>query len=199
MKKVGSGIIVLLAVWLFQACGGHAGNNSKANADSISKADADSSSRKDTLTKIGPPLEKGDVEFAMEAASGGLTEVALGKLAQEHGANIRVKNFGAMMIKDHSKANDKLMALAKSKKMALPTVPNASDQSIIDKLSKKSGKDFDEAYVSDMIDDHKKDIKTFQYALKNCSDPGLKAFASKTLPVLKNHLDAINTIHDSMK
>jgi len=66
-------------------------------------------------------------------------------------------------------------------------------------LSAKSGADFDKAYVSNMIDDHKEDIKEFEDAAKNVKDPDLKAFAVKTLPTLKMHLDAIQKIHDSMK
>ena len=191
MKNSGL-LMMLIAVWLLPACSGNVENDGKADADSTAAL-------KDTLTKPSLPLEKEDAQFAFKAASGGLTEVVLGKLAQQRGANLRVKNFGIMMVKDHSTANTKLMALAKSKNINLPTTPGAADQKVIDELSKKSGKDFDKAYVADMINDHKNDIEEFHYASENCSDPDLKAFAGKTLPVLKNHLDAINTIHDSMK
>jgi putative membrane protein len=192
MKKFGLIGVIVLGLWLVQACKGKDANSNLADADSTAAL-------KDTNTKIGVPMEKGDVEFAIKAASGGMTEVALGQLAQQRGINVRVKNFGAMMIKDHSKANAKLMAIGKAKNIALPTAPNAKDQKVIDRLSKKLGSDFDKAYVNDMIEDHKKDIKAFEYAAKNCSDADIKAFATKTLPTLKNHLDAINTIHDSMK
>jgi putative membrane protein len=184
--------LVIIYAWLLQACSGNVKNDSTADADSTAAL-------KDTLTKPGAHLEKEDAQFAFKAATGGLTEVVLGKLAQQKGANIRVKNFGMMMVKDHTKANNKLMALAKSKNINLPASPAAAGQKMIDELSKKSGKDFDEAYVNDMTNDHKSDIKEFEYASKNCSDPDLKAFAAKTLPVLKNHLDAITIIHDSMK
>lgn len=192
MKKLGLSIMMLISVWLVQGCSGNVENDSKADADSTAAL-------KDTLTKPGMPLEKQDAQFVFKAASGAITEVVLGKLAQQKGQNLRVKNFGMMMVKDHTKANNKLMALAKSKNINLPTTPAAADQKVIAELSKKSGEDFDKAYVADMISDHKNDIKEFHYASENCSDPDLKAFAGKTLPVLKNHLDAINTIHDSMR
>jgi putative membrane protein len=50
-----------------------------------------------------------------------------------------------------------------------------------------------------MIDDHQQDIKEFEDAAKNCKDAELKAFAAKTLPTLRMHLEAIQKIHDSMK
>ncbi|GAC1311958.1 MAG: hypothetical protein NVSMB24_32550 [Mucilaginibacter sp.] len=143
--------------------------------------------------------EKEDLDFATEAASGGMTEVELGKLAQQKGHNKRIRSFGAMMVMDHSKANNKLATLAAAKKITLPTRLNEADQKVIDKLSKLSGKDFDTAYVNEMIDDHKNDIKAFEAATTHCKDPDIKAFAIKTLPVLKAHLDAINAVHDSMK
>jgi putative membrane protein len=187
MKKLS--IIIALSAWLLQACSSHTKSSDSDTTTAI----------KDTATRMVLTPEKEDVDFATEAASGGMAEVELGKLAQQKGQNKRVKRFGAMMVMDHSKTNDKLAALAITKKITLPNAPNAAGQKIIDELSKLSGKDFDKAYVDDMIDDHKNDIKAFERATKICRDPDIKAFAAKTLPRLKAHLDAINAVHDSMK
>ena len=188
-------MMAMLAAWLFQACSSNTKNSSTTDTTVVKDTTA-----KDTSSKMtAAPADTGDVKFAAEAASGGMTEVTLGKIAQDKGVNARVKKFGSMMVMDHSKANDSLKALAARKNITLPTAPNAKDQATIDKLSKLSGKAFDDAYVSDMIDDHKHDVKAFEDASKSLKDPDLKAFATKTLPVLKTHLDAINGIHDSMK
>ena len=48
-------------------------------------------------------------------------------------------------------------------------------------------------------DGHKKAVKLFEDASLNCKDADLKAFATKTLPTLKMHLDSIQAIHDKMK
>jgi len=200
MKKVSVLMMMMLSAWLFQAC--NSGTKNSSTTDSTAAKDAtavNDTAKKDTSVKMNAVTDTGDVNFAAEAASGGMTEVALGKIAQEKGVNARVKKFGSMMVMDHSKANDSLKALAARKNITLPAAPNAKDQATIDKLSKLSGKAFDDAYVSDMIDDHKHDVKAFEDATKSLKDPDLKAFATKTLPVLKTHLDAINGIHDSMK
>lgn len=189
-------MMIALSAWLLQACNSHTKGSGGTTADGAAK---DNTAVKDTTTRMVVTPEKEDVDFAAEAASGGMTEVELGKLAQQKGHNKRVKSFGSMMVMDHSKANNKLAALAAAKKITLPNVPNATGQKVIEKLSKLSGKDFDKAYVDDMIDDHKNDIKAFETATKHCKDPDIKAFAAKTLPVLKAHLDAINAVHDSMK
>jgi Domain of unknown function (DUF4142) len=62
-----------------------------------------------------------DMSFYRKAAEGGIAEVELGKLAQEKSSTQSVKDFGAMMVKDHSAANRKLQTVAYSKAIKLPT------------------------------------------------------------------------------
>jgi len=193
MKKLLYIAAVAGAATLMHACSGP--KDSKQSADSANTAKADTAKKDSLMTAV----DKDDAKFAVAAANGGMAEVELGKLAQEKAANAQVKDFGAMMVSDHSKANDEMTALAKSKGITLPTAIDSEEQKVKDNLSAKSGADFDKAYVSNMIDDHKEDIKEFENASKNCKDADLKAFAAKTLPTLKKHLDAIQKIHDSMK
>ena len=61
-------------------------------------------------------------------------------------------------------------------------------------LNKKSGKDFDKAYINLMIDDHKKDVDKFKKGSTDLKDPDLKNFAAETLPVVQMHLDSIQAI-----
>lgn len=193
MKKLFYIALVTGVAGLMQACSGP--KDSKQSADSANTAKADTAKKDSLMTAI----DKDDAKFAVAAANGGMAEVELGKLAQEKAANAKVKDFGAMMVSDHSKANDEMKALAKSKGITLPTAIDTKEQKLKDDLSAKSGADFDKTYVSNMIDDHKEDIKEFEDASKNCKDADIKAFAAKTLPTLKMHLAAIEKIHDSMK
>ncbi len=135
-----------------------------------------------------------DSKFAMEAASGGMTEVALGKMATEKGSSQAVKDFGQKMVDDHTKANDELKTIAAGKNMTLPSAPNAKDQAVIDKMSKLSGAAFDKAYVKDMVADHNKDVAAFTKEADSGSDSDIKGFAGKTLPTLKEHQKMINDI-----
>src|SRR3954468_5200172 len=56
-----------------------------------------------------------DQEFVEKAAGAGLAAVAQGKLAEKKGGSDQVKQFGKQMVADHTKANEELKALAKSK------------------------------------------------------------------------------------
>jgi len=193
MKRIFFITFITGAACLMQSCTGN--KDSKASADSANSAKADTAKKDSSVATV----DKDDAKFAMAAANGGMAEVALGTLAQQKASSAKVKDFGAMMVSDHSKANDELKALAKSKGITLPDSIDSKEQQVKNDLSAKSGAGFDKAYVSNMIDDHKEDIKEFEDAAKNLKDADLKAFAVKTLPTLKMHLDAIQKIHDGMK
>jgi len=117
-----------------------------------------------------------------------LAEVKLGQLAQQKATSPAVKNFGARMVMDHSKANDQLAAIAMQKGVPTATAINAKDQALYDKLSSMSGSQFDTAYINAMVADHKTDIAEFEKQAKSGHDPDLKKFAMDTLPTLQEHL-----------
>jgi putative membrane protein len=124
--------------------------------------------------------------FVTKAAQGGLTEVAVSKAAEAGSQDPKVKQFADQMVRDHSKANDELTSLAKSKGLQVPASLDAEHRAIVQKLSDKKGSEFDAAYTKQMKEDHAKTVALFQSATKS-SDPDLAAFAKKTLPTLMEH------------
>jgi putative membrane protein len=147
-------------------------------------------------------LASADHKFVMNAATGGELEVTLGKLAAEKGTSDDVKKFGQMMVDDHTKANDELKTLASSKGVDLTKAQDKAQkqgQKMSDTLSKKSGADFDKAYIDDMVKDHEKDVKEFKTASESAKDEDVKAFAGKTLPTLQHHLDQAKEIQSKLK
>jgi putative membrane protein len=134
-------------------------------------------------------------DFATEAAGGGMMEVTLGQVAQQQAMSQRVKDFGGMMVTDHTKANNELKAIATAKSFTLPAGLPEKHQHHVDDLSKKQGKDFDNAYIKMMVNDHEDDIKAFEKAAKNSTDTTLRSFAARTLPTLRKHLDSARAIY----
>jgi len=189
MKKLTFFATTLLAAWMLQACNG--GSNTAKHEDAVDSAQA--------VNKETAPVDKESSDFAVEAANGGMMEVQLGKLAQEKATNQRVKDFAAMMVRDHSKANDELKGLAQSKNIALPDSVSGDARDHMDKMSKMSGKDFDKHYIDMMVDDHDKDVDKFDKAANNLSDPDLKTWAGNTLPTLRAHQDSAKAIQAIIK
>lgn len=187
--------VMAISALAFQACNG--GNkDAKESADSLNMA-------KDTTTSAtatgGIAVEEADAKFTTQAAVGGMAEVELGKLALEKSSNPQVKEFATMMVKDHGMANTELMAIAKQKNITLPSTVDDEHKKKMDDLSKKTGADFDKAYVSAMVDGHKSTLKLMEDESKNGKDADLKSFATKTAPIVQSHLVMINKINDSMK
>jgi putative membrane protein len=139
-------------------------------------------------------LADSDRKFLMEAAEGGQMEVDLGELARQKAANDAVRQFAQRMAADHTKANQELAQLSASKGVELASRPSAKAQSTKDRLSKLSGAAFDREYVKLMVRDHETDVSAFRQESRSAKDPDVKAWATKTLPVLEDHLKAIRQI-----
>lgn len=140
------------------------------------------------------PLPKSDSSFVMEAAVGSMLEVEAGNLAQQNASNQRVKDYGAMMVRDHGQANNELKSLVSARGVMLPDSLPAAQRKHIESMRKLTGKAFDTHYVSMMKDDHRKDIEKFEKEANSGKDTEIKNWASKTLPTLKMHRDSIEAI-----
>ena len=136
--------------------------------------------------------------FANEAASGGMMEVEMAKLARQNASSAEVKAFAKMIENDHAKANTELKSIAASKNMALPADLMSIHQQHMDEMMNMKGKDFDKHYIDMMVEDHNDDINSFKNASANLTDEQLKAFATKTLPVLQKHLDKAKSLKEKM-
>jgi putative membrane protein len=147
-----------------------------------------------TLPMAALAADNPDMSFYRKAAEGGIAEVELGKLAQDKSPTQSVKDYGAMMVKDHSAANDKLKAIAVSKNIKLPSSPSVAQMATKTKLEVLKGTSFDKSYIKDMVKDHQGDIKEFENEASTGQDADAKAYASATLPTLKTHLKKIEAI-----
>jgi putative membrane protein len=192
MKKVSLALLLAISTLSFQACS----SKKTESTDSVENADSTNEAKEDA----GTGQTEDTNEFAVKAANGGMLEVELGRMAQEKGVSKDVKDFGAMMVKDHSKANDELKSIAATQNITLPTTLGEDEQKHVNDMAKLSGAEFDKKYVSMMVDDHKEDIDLFKKAAEDDkTNPAVKDFATKTLPTLQKHMDAITAIDKKMK
>jgi len=143
-------------------------------------------------------LHAGDEKFLMDAARGGMMEVQLGQAAQQKASSAGVKDLGKKIEQDHTQANKELQMLAKKKNVSLPT-DVGTEKAMMDKVSGQSGASFDKAYLKEMVRDHKKDIKEFEREATDGIDSDVKAFATKTLPALREHLRMAEELQKSPK
>ena len=133
-------------------------------------------------------VNEADREFVSRAATGGTAEVELGRVATQRAVRPSVRSFAERMVADHGRANAELAALARREGLDVPTALEPSQQAMRDRLSGLSGPDFDRAYMSEIVRDHTEDIALFERAAEISSDPDLKAWAARSLPMLRDHL-----------
>jgi putative membrane protein len=133
-----------------------------------------------------------DQHFMTEAIQGDLSEVKMGKLAQEKGQGDNVKQFGKMLEQDHSEHLQKAQQIADKNGLKAPTEPNPKQQRTYQRLSGLSGSKFDAAFARDMVSDHEKDISKYRKEANSNSD--LADFAKQTVPVLEKHLQAAEAL-----
>jgi putative membrane protein len=142
-----------------------------------------------TIIQVLPgSASEADREFVQKAATGGLAEVELGRIAQQRATRASVRSFAERMVTDHGRGNAELAALASSKALSMPTALDPSQAAMRDRLSTLSGPDFDRTYMSEMVRDHTEDLALFERAAEVATDPEIKAWAARSLPMLRDHL-----------
>ena len=138
---------------------------------------------------------KADQRMMKDIAQANIAEIETGKLAQEKASKNEVKQFGKTMVDDHTKALGELQEIASKKGVDLPTEPDAKHKATATALKALSGETFDKQYMSMAgLSDHKKTHEMLQKVQRNATDPDLKAYASKTLPVVHGHLETAQGI-----
>jgi putative membrane protein len=142
--------------------------------------------QKSTSPQSDPPID--DQTFVTKAAACCKHEHMLAELAKNQAASPDVKKFSERLVTDHTKATEQLIAAAKAAKITVPDRLPDDLTKEYDRFRNLKGAEFDKAYAKHMVDDHEKAVRLFENASRNVKDPGLRDFATKTLPTIKEHL-----------
>lgn len=219
MKRIGL-LSLALATAVTVACNGNARSDNNAG----------SNDRDATVGTSGVAERNNgssaDRDFVQKMMMDGTAEIQLGKLAQQHAASADVKAFGAMMVKDHTKAGDELKKIAMEYDIQPAAKLDDKHQDLVDKLSKLNGRDFDREYMSAMVDDHQDavgDLKkhvdtdnntkgTTGHDTHSAVDQNVKPakaddhveysvnqWSAMSLPTIEHHLDRAKQIQDQLQ
>ncbi len=168
--------------------------------DSVQAADSTNEAHKDKADSTGTfQTDAATSDFLVKAANVGMAEVKMGELASQKSVNSKVKGMGEMMVMDHTAANAEVKTLAGQLNVNLPVAVGDDKQKAFDDLSGKKGKDFDKAFVDQMIRDHEDAIDLFKKAVDDVKDPNVRTFANNTLPKLQMHLDSFKVVQKTIK
>jgi putative membrane protein len=136
-------------------------------------------------------------DFIKDAVQGDNSEIMLGRQAQDRGASPKVRDFGKMLVTDHTEARQQASAVASQLGVTPSDRPASEAQDEQAKLSKLSGVEFDREFATYMVADHQKDLQMFKDESKADAGPA-GTLAARQVPVLQKHLDMAQSIKMSM-
>jgi putative membrane protein len=130
-------------------------------------------------------------------------EIAQAKLAKGKAQDARVKRLAAIMIKDHSEADHKAMALAKKPNGPTPSATSASLESDAQNnttaLQSESGADFDKGYVASQVKEHQAVLDLIdQQLLPNAKVASVKTFVTGVRAKVAMHLHHAQELHAAL-
>lgn len=190
MRKTILSMMAIASIFALTSCGTNESPDSKDMAKETNEQKMDNNALAEDMNS--------DAKFAVNAADGGMLEVALGKLAETNGGSATIKDLGKMMVKDHSAANEELKTLAAQKNITIPAALSEDAQKKYDEMAAKKGVDFDKSYASFMVDDHNEDIDLFKKQADKGNDPEMKSWAAGKVPVLEHHLEMSKVAKDAV-
>jgi len=145
-------------------------------------------------------LSQSDERMLKQLAQSHLSEIALGKLAQDKAQSDEVKSFAKKMIDDHTKARDELRELAQSKGVTLPTEPDRQQQSVEKKLSALSGDKFDRQYMQhEGTRAHRETHRLLERIEGKAEDAELKSHANKVISTVESHQQMANDTRKNLR
>ena len=135
---------------------------------------------------------KDSQKFIKEAIQGDIAEIDVGKLAQEKGQSDAVKQYGAMLVKDHGEHKAKAEEVASQLGVTPPTGSSVGSKATYAKLKVLSGTTFDRSFAKAMVKDHQEDIKEFKK--ESSQNDAAGKLAKESLPTLQKHLEAAQSL-----
>jgi putative membrane protein len=140
------------------------------------------------LSQTGPALPTGD--FIKAAATTDEFERQEGRMAERDGASARVRDFGQMMVRDHTNTTMALKRAIRSAGLPIPGTPQltAEQQANVAALKGLHGADFDRAYIEQQIQAHQTALGVMQTYAAGGENPTLRKAAASTVPIVQHHL-----------
>jgi putative membrane protein len=191
MKKIYHFLAIAASLTLVSCNESRRGNDSNLNEDR-NEAAAESNSDKFEGTK------QRDAGFVYDVVGSSYGEIKLAELANQRSRTAEVKQIAQQLLTDHTASLNELKTLAQAKAISIPVEEADASKRKLENMAEEEGSDFDKEWVQEMIDLHEKNIDTFEDRLKNTEDPELKAFISKTLPVLKKHHEHLRACEEKL-
>ena len=133
-------------------------------------------------------------QFLTDAIQTNNAEIKFGQAAQSMGSTQAVRDFGKMLVDDHTKANADAAQIAKAMNVAVPSGVKPEDMQAYNMATSMSGADFDKDFAAAMVKGHQKAVEMFQMEADSGDPAQVTDFAKQTLPTLQKHLETAQAL-----
>jgi putative membrane protein len=128
-----------------------------------------------------------------------VSEIEAAQLAKEKASSGYVRSFAASLVKDHTENMQNNVQFANRmrvnpEKPRLASALESTHQKTMEELRKKSGRDFDRAYIDYQVAMHEQAVKLVEDTANSVDDTRLKQHLIKTRPDLITHLSAARAL-----
>jgi putative membrane protein len=122
-----------------------------------------------------------------------VTEIEAAQLAKQKASNPAVRAYASRLVDEHTANMQQTLQLANRRglqpdKPRLAAAVETTHQKTMDELRKKSGRDFDRAYLDYQVTMHQQAIQLVQDTANSVEDTRLKQHLIQTRPDLMSHL-----------
>jgi putative membrane protein len=118
----------------------------------------------------------------------------LARLAETRAENSDVRRFAQKMVADHNRLQTEWVNMAAASGLTINPSYGKKHRKKLEDLQKKSGKDFDRAYMTLMIQNHKDYLTAFRTDGKNAHSTQVRNLVSNDLSTLEQHLSMAQQI-----
>jgi putative membrane protein len=139
-------------------------------------------------SRTAQPVSSQDRMFMDQASQINLTEISLGRYMQANATTTTAKNLGGRYARDHTAAQASLRALALRLHVTVPTTPGAELVSMVARVEAHKARNRDVAFARASVSGHQTAIAIFRKGKSAASNPEVKAYAARYLPMLQTHL-----------
>jgi putative membrane protein len=163
-----------------------------SNSDSTGGADATATATPAAAQTTAAPNHA--TQFLTDVIQTNNAEVKFGQAAQSMGSTQAVRDFGKMLVDDHTKANEQASQIAKAMNVVVPSGIKPDDMAAYNMATSMKGADFDKDFAEAMVKGHQKAIDMFQQEADSGDTAQVTDFAKQTLPTLKKHLETAQSL-----
>jgi putative membrane protein len=133
-------------------------------------------------------------QFLSNAIMADNAEIKAGKAAEDMGSTQAVKDYGKMLVADHTNAKDQASQVAMAMNVPIPTGTPPDADAELKMATSMSGSGFDKDFLAAMVKDHQNAIDMFQAEAASSDPAQVTDLAKQTLPTLKKHLQTAQSL-----